>query len=110
MDPIVINAVAFPEGNLWIAQCLEYDFVSCAKTKDDLPAALLRQVLGQIRVDLDNGHEPFFGFKPAPARYWRMFEQARLQSIPVDRKATLEQTAGRAAERSVETHVFPVAA
>jgi hypothetical protein len=104
MGSLVINAVAFPEGNLWIAQCLEYDFVSCARAKDDLSAALLRQVSGQIRVDLANGHEPFFGFKPAPARYWRMLEEAQLQSQRCERRVE------RLAERTVETHLFPVGA
>lgn len=99
MDSLVIHAIAFPEGNLWIAQCLEYDFVSCARIREELHTALLRQISGQIRVDLGNGHEPFFGFKPAPAKYWRMLEKARLLSQPSERRERL-------AERIVETHLY----
>jgi PHD/YefM family antitoxin component YafN of YafNO toxin-antitoxin module len=79
MDAILINAVAFPADGMWIAQCLEFNFVSCAATRDELPGALLRQVLGQIEVDVEDGREPFFEFQPAPAKYWQLFEEAKLQ-------------------------------
>jgi len=104
MSPIVINAVAFQEDGLWIAQCLEYDFVGCAETLDELPDEFLGQVTDQIEADLEAGHEPFFGFKPAPQRYWALFAAARAVSKPLKpRKDDL-------AHPQVQTQLFPVAA
>lgn len=104
MNPILINAIVFQADGMWIAQCLEYDFVSCAATRDDLPAALMRQALAQIELDLADGREPFFEFKPAPARYWRMFEEAKRRSLPIRRSAE------RPEHTKVEAQLFPVAA
>jgi hypothetical protein len=104
MDPIVINAVAFQADGMWIAQCLEYNFVSCAATRDELPGALMRQVLGQIELDLEDGHEPFFEFKPAPAKYWQLFEEAKRQSAPIRKWSESPE------HTRVETQLFPVAA
>lgn len=104
MDPILINAVAFPESGMWVAQCLEYDFVSFAETRDELPRALMQQILAQINADLEDGHEPFFEFKPAPAKYWEMFEKVRLQSTPILKSASVSE------RNRVEAQLFPIAA
>ena len=104
MSPILINAVVFQAEGMWIAQCLEYDFVICAATRDDLPGALMRQVLAQIELDLADGREPFFEFKPASPKYWRMFEEARRRSLPIRRSAK------RPEHTKVEAQLFPVAA
>jgi hypothetical protein len=104
MDPILINAVVFEAEGLWVAQCLEYDFVSCAATEADLPGALMRQVLAQISIDLERGREPFFEFRPAPPRYWALFEEARLRMQPIRKLSEISQ------HNPVEAHLFPVAA
>ena len=104
MDPILINAVAFQADGMWVAQCLEYNFVSCAATRDELPGALMRQVLAQIELDLEDGREPFFEFKPAPAKYWQLFEKAKRRSKPI------RKSSERPEHTRVETQLFPVAA
>jgi hypothetical protein len=104
MDPLVINAVAFQSNGLWVAQCLEYNFVSCASTKEDLPGALMRQVLAQIESDIEDGNEPFFEFQPAPAKYWELLEKAKKQSNPIKKHFDSPQ------HQSVETQLFPLAA
>ena len=73
-----IHAVVFREDELWIAQCLEYDFVSCAEELEDLPGELMRQIRGQIRVELEAGKEPFADFGKAPAKYWEMYRRGHL--------------------------------
>ena len=35
MPPITLNAVAFHQDGLWVAQCLEYNLVSCAERLED---------------------------------------------------------------------------
>lgn len=76
MDRITINAVVFREDGLWIAQCLEYNFVSYTKELEELPGELMRQIQGQVRIDLQDGKRPFVDFREAPAKYWELFEKA----------------------------------
>jgi hypothetical protein len=102
MDTITINAVVFQQDGVWVAQCLEHNFVSFAKTQDELPHTLMRQILAQIEIDSEDGHSPFFGFEPAPAKYWEWFERARRQSEPILERSTHQPW--------VETQLFPVAA
>lgn len=76
MDRITINAVVFRQNGLWVAQCLEYDFVSCAEELEDLPRELMEQIRVQMTLDLEAGHQPFAYFDKAPDKYWEMFERA----------------------------------
>ena len=100
MPRIIINAVAFRKYGLWIAQCLEYNLVSCAESLEDLPNALLSQILDQIEADTESGNEPFWAFKPAPQRYWEMFAQARA-SEPLRPRQTVP---------AVDAQLFPMPA
>lgn len=87
MPKQTIRAVVFREGDWWIAQCLEYDFVSAAETLEELPDQLLQQLRTQIEISQESGVEPFAGFPKAPARFWRMYEaaeQSRARSSSVE--------------------------
>lgn len=86
-----IRAVILQQAGWWVAQCLEYNYVALAKTLEDLPAELERALTAQILISLEHGVEPFHGFKPAPRRYWEMYERAETQ-VEVER--TLELPAG----------------
>jgi hypothetical protein len=111
MNQITINAVAFQEDGMWVAQCLEFNFVSFAPTKEELTETLLCQILDQVELDQEDGHEPFHGFRPAPPEYWSMFEQARKNSQPMETKKTVGQRVkGLIDGTLVNTQVFPVAA
>ena len=83
MGPIIINAIVLQEDGMWIAQCLEYNLVSCAETLAELPGELMRQVKSQIEADESAGKRPFFAYKPAAPKYWAMFEEAKLRSTPI---------------------------
>src|SRR5881227_830685 len=72
--PITVTAVVFQRDDLWIAQCLEYDIVSFAKTVDDLRRELMGQLEAVVVLDRKEGLAPFTGFKRAPEKYWRMYE------------------------------------
>ncbi len=83
MDPITLNAVIFEEEGIWIAQCLEYNLVSCAETLNELPGELMRQVRTQIEADQRAGNAPFFAYQPAAPRFWAMYDEAKLRSVPI---------------------------
>jgi hypothetical protein len=100
MEQIRITAVVFKEDDLWIAQCLEYNLVSCAATQEDLPKELMRQVRAQIDADSRAGKPPFFAYKPAPPKYWAMLQEAMLRSGPMPVQGIPQ----------VEARLFPVAA
>ncbi|HVF59646.1 MAG TPA: hypothetical protein VNJ70_07550 [Thermoanaerobaculia bacterium] len=107
MPAITITAVVFPQDGMWIAQCLEYNFVSCAATLDELPGELIRQVRAQIEVDLEAGEEPFTGFKKAAPKYWRMYEEVRAHSRPL--KPSLLERARALLSGGIDARLFPVA-
>ncbi len=100
MPRITINAVAFRQNGLWVAQCLEYNLVSCAESLEELPNELLDQILGQIEADTESGHEPFWAFKPAPQRYWDMFAKAKVSQPLKPRQAV----------PAVDAQLFPMPA
>jgi hypothetical protein len=79
-----IRAVIFQEGPRWVAQCLEYGLATQAARLEDLPHELMRLLAVQIAASLECGVEPFFGFSPAPRRYWEMYENARARLLPVE--------------------------
>lgn len=106
-----LNAVVFWEDGMWVAQCLEYDLVSCAETIDEIPNELWRQVVSQREVDKDAGREPFAGFKPAPQKYWAMYENAKSRSKPMKPAKSISQLLRELLrrERRVDARLFPVA-
>jgi hypothetical protein len=112
MNPgvISVNAVVYQENGMWIAHCLEYSFVSCAEKLEDLPNELLYQMLDQIEVNLKAGQQPFFGFKPAPRKYWEMWEAAKAISEPLKPHKSLSLRWREFVERlKIEAKLFPVA-
>ena len=67
-----ISAVIFPEGEWWLAQCLEYDIVAQAKTLLELRHELQRVLISHIAVSEELGRKPFEGLEPAPKKFWEM--------------------------------------
>lgn len=89
-----IRAVILQQADWWVAQCLEYNYVALAKRLEDLPAELERAITAQIIISLEHGIEPFHGYKPAPRRYWEMYERAETR-VEVDRTIDLRPTCCR---------------
>jgi hypothetical protein len=73
---IKVRAVVFREGDWWIAQFLEYGLVTAQKRLEDIPGEIRRVLTVLIQGSLARGVEPFFGYRPAPRRFWKMYEQA----------------------------------
>jgi hypothetical protein len=58
--------------DVFIAQCLNVDFVTHGETLPDALEALARCIRTQIKVSLDHGIEPFADFEKAPVEFWEM--------------------------------------
>jgi hypothetical protein len=87
--PITVTAVVFQEDEFWIAQCLEYDIVSFAETIEGLRRELLGQLGAVVALDREEGRPPFTGFKRAPEKYWRIYEELRASVEPIRPKVSL---------------------
>jgi len=71
-----VRVVAFPEGDGWIAQCVEHDI--CAQGRD-LPAVqrnMTAALVAECDYTVAKGGEPFAGIDPAPSYFEAMFEEA----------------------------------
>src|SRR5258708_2272560 len=70
-----IRVITFKDGEMWVAQCLEYDISAQAADLDTLHDRLL------ITLDADRGESikrhgrPFAGIDPAPRHFHEMWEK-----------------------------------
>jgi hypothetical protein len=69
-----LRAVLLEEGEAWSAQCLDYDIAAQAQTLLDLHDELARVLVTHIAASIELGREPFSSIKPAPERFWELYE------------------------------------
>jgi hypothetical protein len=98
--PVQLRVVVYPEGDRWVARCLEVDLCTSASTLDELPAKVRKQLYLQKLLDHRAGRQPFENFKPAPKVYWELFERSRPWT-QVSRTSWLRRTITAAFERVV---------
>jgi hypothetical protein len=81
----VISVLMFEDkdAGVWSAQCLEYDVAAQARTLSDLFYEFERAIVGHIVVSVELGMVPFEKIKPAPKKFWTLFEAS---IIHVDRE------------------------
>jgi hypothetical protein len=79
MESQVLSAVVYRDGDLWIAQGLEYDICAQARTFPQLHTAFLEVIVANAAVCLELGREPLEGIDPAPQRFWNMYREARIR-------------------------------
>jgi hypothetical protein len=72
-----VRAVAFRNGRNWVAQCLEYDIATQAKTRGALLCELDRILTAHLLMAEKEGTSPFKGIPRAPKRFWEMYRAAR---------------------------------
>jgi hypothetical protein len=77
MDPLRIRVVVFKDGEWWIIQGLEYDFVTLARHLEDVPGEIRRWLTVLFAASHQQGVKPFYGYTPAPRRFWKMYEEAQ---------------------------------
>lgn len=92
MPKYKIHAVAFRRNDWWIVHCLEHHLVTQVRNLEDLAPELHRVLTVQIVASLERGIEPFFGFSPAPRRYWEMYERAETRLMPAPDFQNLQET------------------
>lgn len=78
MTSTEINVVAYQKGNLWIAQCVEYDIQVLSHTLLSLPSALKRAIKANLLVNAECGRTGLEGIPPAPGKFISMYENARM--------------------------------
>ncbi|HSK75677.1 MAG TPA: hypothetical protein VLQ45_04415 [Thermoanaerobaculia bacterium] len=76
MTEQTIRTVAYRSGDWWIIQGLDYRFVTCTTRFEDVPGELHRWLLILAYASRKYGIEPFHGYKVAPGKFWRLFEEA----------------------------------
>lgn len=83
MDPLRIRTVVFRDGKWWVIQGLDYDFVTLARSLEDVPGEIQRWLTVLFAASRQLGVEPFYGYSPAPRRFWKMYEQAEPWKEPI---------------------------
>lgn len=89
-NAISINAIAYKEGDAWIAQGIEYDIVAQASDVISLPDAFTRAVLENICITEHLGRKPLEGIKCAPSRFHEMFEAATVEVRSTNQRGSTE--------------------
>lgn len=79
---MVLSVVVFPEDDLHVAQCLEYDINAQGDSVSAAIAMLAEVLVGNMMIDLDLGREPLSTWNPAPKRYWELFKSLKEQGPP----------------------------
>jgi len=79
-----IHAIAIHRGEWWVAQCLEYDIATQARSLDDLMVELEQILAGYLEVGRKEGRDLFAGIPKAPRRFWEMYERARTKLALVE--------------------------
>ncbi len=79
-----IRVLVFKEGDLWVAQCLEYDIGAQARDLDALNIRLCAAVKAEAAESLERNGEMFKGIPPAPQMFHDMWER-RPRSVEVVR-------------------------
>ena len=85
-----IRAVLFQHGDHWVAQCLEYDIATQAKTMKKLMYEIQSILVAHL---LDKSETPFEGIPQAPKRFWDLYQQAAADLTPVEPHRALEDAA-----------------
>lgn len=78
---ITINAVAFPEGETWVVQGIEYDIVAEAGSPSQIAAAFVKAVVENLCISEELGKEPLAGIGRAPAHFKELFDEAYAEMI-----------------------------
>lgn len=85
-----LRTVIFREGEWWVAQCLDFDIATQAKTLKDLAYELQRVLVGHMVVCRQEGITPFVHLPKAPEKYWDMFSEGLELSAPQNFKLQLD--------------------
>ncbi len=73
MDAEQFRIVVFREGDLWVAQCLEYDIGAQAPDLGELDQRIALAIKLEREKSIELHGEPFAGIEPAPRHFHEMW-------------------------------------
>jgi hypothetical protein len=62
----------------WSAQCLDYDIAAQARSLSELHYEFERVLVAHVVMCQELQIDPFKNLRPAPQKFWRMYEEAKL--------------------------------
>jgi hypothetical protein len=78
-----IHVIVFGDDDWFIAQCLEYDIATQAKSVTALLDEVECIIEAHIFVADKEAREPFANLPRAPRRFWQMYEDANARLEPI---------------------------
>lgn len=78
-NKVSVKVLLTQRGEWWVAQCLEYDIATQARSLPSLQKEIERVLAAHVAISADLGREPFAGLKPAPQKYWDMFSSSEMR-------------------------------
>ncbi len=75
MESQQIRVIVFKEGDMWAAQCLEFDIGAQAPDLDELHARLETVLCLELQASLEQHGEPFGGIEAAPRHFHELWEK-----------------------------------
>jgi hypothetical protein len=75
-ETLIVNVLAFREGDFWVAQCIEYDISARSDTLPKALTAFRHAFAANLAANQELGRKALEGVPPAPQRYRQMFDQA----------------------------------
>jgi hypothetical protein len=77
-----LRVVVYKTEGWWIIHGLDYEFVTLARSLEDVPGEIRRWLSVLFAACQQLGVEPFHGYAPAPQKYWQMYERAQPWTEP----------------------------
>ena len=75
-SPDELRVIIYRDGDIWVAQCLEFDIGAQAPDRETLQVRLSAIINAEIRESVQHHGEPFAGIDPAPDYFREMWENA----------------------------------
>ncbi|MDZ4859295.1 MAG: hypothetical protein SGI88_09930 [Candidatus Hydrogenedentes bacterium] len=87
-----LNVLIFSDGDLTVAQCLEYDIAVQARTWLDAISAFKLAIIEQVQLDIEVGKQPLSDTPAAPHMYTEKFNDEH--AVPIDAQTVQEAPIG----------------
>ncbi|MBI4574917.1 MAG: hypothetical protein HY722_01500 [Planctomycetes bacterium] len=83
-DPfLTLHVLIYPEGDLWMAHCLEFDAVAQGDSPERVREGLMDSVSALVEDARQHGRLAEL-FRPAPVGLWRRFAEAGRRNLHVN--------------------------
>lgn len=69
-----IRVIMKHDGDLWVAQCLEFDIGAQAESPEDVQNRLNVALKAELQISVEMTGEPFGGIDPAPKHFFDLWE------------------------------------